>query len=484
MNAYLTSSLKLLNTARQYGHYAFLFSIPLIASCAFQTYTAKPIHPEIVAQNFALKSPNDTNFKAFLQNKGYQNLTFPIQHWDLNTLIDCALFFHPSLNQARESWKAAQASEKLASKKPLPTVNAGIGHSNQANDDINPFAYHFSIDIPIETQNKREIQIESFAHLSNVAKLEVAQTAWNLRHQVTQAWVDLFWQQSQRSLQTQEVALRQEIVDMIEKRVQFGLASNIDLSQAKLQYLASKTQLQTLEKNKLPLIAKLANHLGLPLSAVSEMQFNFDALATLNSQVTAMPEIQAAALLNRLDVRIALERYAVAEAKLKLEVAKQYPDISISPSYAYEFGDKIWALGFSSLLNMLEKNSAAIQQAAQLREVEVAQFERLQANVIAEAQLNQANLIQTQQQIESATVQFKEQQHGLRQTSAQLNAGEADRLALVMAKLAVLTAEKDLEHARYQRIISMVQLENSLQLPLMTENLNTSTQVSSTLLTQ
>jgi cobalt-zinc-cadmium efflux system outer membrane protein len=481
LNAYLTSSQKFLNAASKYAHYAFLFSIPFITSCAFQTYTAKPIDPEVVAQNFALKSPNDANFKVFLQNKGYQHLTFPIQQWNLNTLIECALFFHPSLNQAREAWKAAQASEKLASKKPQPTVNAGIGHSNQANDDINPFAYHFSIDIPIETQNKREIQIESFAHLSNVAKLEVAQTAWNLRYQVTQAWADLFWQQSQLPLQIQEVALRQEIVDMIEKRVQFGLASNIDLNQAKLQHLASRTQLQSLEKNQLPLIAKLANHLGLPLSAVNQMQFNFDAL---NSQMTAIPEIQATALLNRLDVRIALERYAVAEAKLKLEVAKQYPDISISPSYAYEFGDKIWSLGFSSLLNMLEKNSAAIQQATQLREVEVAQFESLQANVIAEAELNQAKLIQTQQQIENTTVQLKEQQHGLRQISAQLNAGEADRLALVMAKLAVLTAEKDLEYAHYQRNVAMIQLENSLQLPLITETLNASTQVSSTLLTQ
>ena len=53
--------------------------------------------------------------------------------------------------------------------------------------------------------------------------------------------------------------------------------------------------------------------------------------------------LQTTALLNRLDIRIALEKYAAAESKLKLELAKQYPDLVISPGYAFEFGDNIWS---------------------------------------------------------------------------------------------------------------------------------------------
>ena len=54
-------------------------------------------------------------------------------------------------------------------------------------------------------------------------------------------------------------------------------------------------------------------------------------MAKQNTSVNSTSKnFQEKALLNRLDIRRSLAKYAAAESKIKLEVAKQTPDISLS----------------------------------------------------------------------------------------------------------------------------------------------------------
>jgi outer membrane protein TolC len=167
-----------------------------------------------------------------------------------------------------------------------------------------------------------------------------------------------------------------------------------------------------------------------------------------------------------LDIRLALERYAVAEAKLKLEIAKQYPDLTINPGYAYEFGNKIWSLGLSGLMTILTKNKLAIAEATQLREVEAAQFEALQANVIAEVNVANAKLAQARQLLDNQENLYRQQQASTQRMQRRLQSGEIDRLELTYAKLEEVAAEKNFTLASYQLANSINELENALQAPL------------------
>ncbi len=445
-----------------------LLSLALLCSaCAFQSYQAKPISAQITANDFEKRSVSDENFISYLQNKGYSSEQLPLKSWDLNALIDCALFFHPNLNVARAQLSAAQASEALASKPNLPTLNGNIARSDRANGDINPFAYQFSIDIPINTHNKREIQIESFSHLTEVAKLEIAQTAWNLRQPIALTLSELKWLDSQLKFSNQQTTLQQQVLSMLEKRKLLGLESSIEVSQATLQLQSINAAKSQLAQNKVVALGNLAQQIGLPISVVNAMPLN---LADIKTHPDFPNEdLQKSALLNRLDLRMALARYAVAEAKVKLEIAKQYPDISLNPGYAYEFGDKVWSLGFSSLLNLLKSNKAAIFEAEKLRDVEVAQFEALQADIIGQTNTANAALQQTQLHFSAQQKILKQQQAFFAKSQAQFNAGEIDRLTLTKAQLAFLNSEKEVAQAEYQTINAWFHLENQLQTPLVDE---------------
>lgn len=440
-----------------------------LSACGFLEYNAKPINQQAIIQKFEDKNPNGEQFKQYLTYNNHQPSTFPITHWGLDELIYCALYFHPSLDVARAQWRAAQAAQASAGSRPLPTLSGNYGKGNNANEDISPYTYSLSIDIPIETANKRNIRIEQAQHLSESAKLEIAQTAWDLRAQVSATYYELQFNQAQLQTLSKELDFQQEVVDLYQKRHDLGMASTIELSHAKRLRQATLAELNSQQQNQLVLTAKLASNLGLPFNQVKQMTFaaplSPDAMMATADQSLAT-DVQSKALLNRVDLRIALERYAQAESKLKLEIAKQYPNITLSPSYTYEFGNKVWSLGLSSLLTLLTKNKLAIAEAHELREVEAAQFEALQGTIINDAHTMRAKLAQTQQALANSKRLYALQQDNTTRMQHLFAAGEIDRLELTLARLEEFASEKNLIQASYQAHLSINNLENTIQHPL------------------
>jgi len=436
-----------------------------ITACGFQEYIAKPIDTAALGQKIAARRADNEQFHQYLVNNGYPAARLPIQQWALDDLIHCALFFNPSLDIARAQWRSAEAAKLTAAEMRLPTIGGQYAKSNNASEEISPHAYGLSIEIPIETANKRNIRIESAQHLSEAAKLRIAQAAWQLRNDVAKTFNEYQANRQQIKLLSKEQSYRQDVVAIYQKRIDLGESSSIELSKAKLQLQTLNTELESKQRNHLVLLSGLANSLGLPLAQVEQMQIADTADAKMLT-TPAPADLQTSALLNRLDIRIALERYAVAEAKLKLEIAKQYPDIVISPGYAYEFGDKIWSLGLSSLMTILTKNKLAIAEATQLREVEARQFEALQTNVIAEVNVANARLTQAVQLLDNQKNLYQQQQANTRRMDSRLRAGEIDRLELSYAKLEEVLAEQHIAMANFQLTASVNDLENAIQSPL------------------
>jgi outer membrane protein TolC len=329
--------------------------------------------------------------------------------------------------------------------------------------------------LPIETANKRNIRIESAQHLAEAAKLKIALSAWQLRTEAIRAVYDYVYNQKLIALLEKEQAKRQEIVAIFQKRMQVGESSNLELSKANLLLQDASANLEAAQRNQPVLTARLANSLGLSPAALASMQIT-DVINAEKILASApnhpSEEIQSRAIFNRLDLRIALERYAVAEAKVKLEIARQYPDLVFKPGYAYDFGEKIWSLGLSGLMTILTKNKLAIAEAKQLREVEVAQFEALQANVISEVNTANAKLAQAKQILDNQKTLLAQQQASTKRMVSKLRAGEIDRLEMSYAQLEEVVAEKNYARANYQIVTQINELESAIQAPLNDTQIN------------
>jgi len=449
----------------------------LASGCANEKYQAKPLDVSQTSAKLRSKDTTSADFHAYLIKQGYQESNLPFAEWGLNELTLCALYYNSKLDVAKAQLALANAAVNSANQQQSPTLGGRIAHSNLANGDKNPWAFGLDVEIPIETSNKRQIRVEEAQHLAKVARIDVAETAWQLRSQIAK---DLLRYHENIALQkqfTSDVNKQDTLIKLLEKRVQLGALSNTELNTAKLMQQKTLFSLNTEQAKSSEILAALAYDVGLSSEKFKQVTLKpLDLVATLTMQGTLLnapdtnslkgKDLQEKALLNRLDIRRSLEKYAAAESKIKLEVAKQTPDISLSPGFAFEFGDSIWSLGFATLLNLINKNQTLIAEATQLREIEGAQFEALQAKIIGDLGQSVAAYQASLQNINQIKLQQTAQAQLTQKLQRQFEAGLIDRLELTQNSLNTNLLEQQLLSAQFNNLNAALAIEDMIQRPL------------------
>ena len=452
---------------------AIAIACSLLLACATEKYQSKPLNAGQTTAKMLAKDVASPEFNAYLIKQGYQDAALPFTTWGLDELTLCALYYNPKLDVAKAQLGLANAKIESAGVKQNPTLNASLAHSNQANGDKQPWAYGLNVEIPIETANKREIRVEEAQANAAVGRMDVADTAWQLRNQIAKDLIEYHQNIANVQLLQAEQITQNEIANMLQKRLQSGSASKTELSTVQLTQLKAQSALYGEQAKSAEINARLATDVGLSAEKFKQITLKPLAIDTELSQQTSMLDanfvnknLQGSALLNRIDIRRSLAKYAAAEAKIKLEIAKQTPDISLSPGIAFEFGDSIWSLGFSTLLNLLHKNPTQIAEAKQLREIEGAQFEALQAQIIGDLNRTYAQYEASMQHLNLAQSQYTSQLQHHKKLQKQFDAGLIDRLALKQALLSNHIAQQQVLTAQFEVLKATSEIENVMQVPL------------------
>ena len=447
----------------------------LLIGCATDKYEAKPISVEKITAKILAKDVTNPDFKAYLIKQGYQEENLPFATWGLDELALCALYFNPKLDVAKAQMGLANAQIESAGQKQNATLNANLSHSDLANGDKRPWAYGLNVEIPIETANKREIKIEEAQANATASRMNIAAAAWQLRSQIAKDLLEYHQDITHAQLLQSELTAQTEIANMLQKRMENGLASKVELSAVQLAQLKTQSELNNKQAKSAETQVRLANDVGLSIEKFQKTTIkNLDIDATLNQQTSALDNdflnknLQETALLNRIDIRRALANYAMAEAKIKLEIAKQTPDISLSPGIAFEYGDSIWSLGFSALMGLINKNQTQIVEAKQLREVEGAQFEALQAQIIGDLNQTYVNFDASRQNLNQAQSQYTKQLLHMQKLQKQFDAGLIDRLELRQASLNNIVLQQQVLSAKFTLLKAANEIEDVMQHPIYT----------------
>ncbi len=449
---------------------AILLSL-FILGCTTELST-KPLNSSN-ATKILEKSPASAEFNQYLIQHGYNKENLPLTTWGLDELTLCALLYHTELDVAKQQLVLANLAIQTAKIRTNPTINADIAHSNQKNGDIKPWAYGLSVDIPISTNNKRGFKIGKAKLNAKASRMDVAETAWQLRHQIAMDLIAFHQNRAEIELLQQELETRESITSMLEKRVNAGITSRTVLSNVSLLTLKTKHNLNKKQTESRLLKTKLAADVGLTPGQFDSIKIKPLAIkSTLEKQSTLLEipleskALQEQALLNRIDIRRSIAQYEAAGAEIKLQAAKQIPNITLSPGFLFEFGDKIWSLGFSSLLNLLDPNTVLTEEAKQLQTIQGARFENLQATIIAEISQAytryQAAAQTTEQANETLTNQLTQEQRMLKQ----FNNGLIGKLNLAQYTLNSLVAKQQLLASQFALLKVNNQIENIMQKPL------------------
>lgn len=448
-------------TARLAPHRSFHVAWVLLALAGCATYHPKPLDPAATKQSFEARRLDDAKLAAFLARSGAK-ATGP---WDFSTLALAGLYYNRDLEVARAKWRVSRAAIVTAGRRPNPDLDAAGGRATNAPSGEPSGLADLQLAFPFETADKREHRIARAERLSESARLAIATAAWKVRGEVRDALLDEAAAADEAGILADQVRVQQSIVEMLARRVELGAASSLEQARAATALAQAHLDETAARAKAVQARSRLAAAIGVPEHALDGVAISFRGLEPLEPPVDP-PTLRREALFGRTDLRAALANHAAADAALRLEIANQYPDVQLAPAYSYDTGTNKFTIGVVRLtLPLLDRNAGPIAEAKARRDATAAQFESLQASILA--QVEQARHAVAAARAERVQAEALEQRQHAQWASVErrFRSGEDDRLVLASARSALGTARVSAAKGRYDVERAVAQLEDATQKP-------------------
>ena len=371
--------------------------------------------------------------------------------WTLRALTDEAIANSADIALARAHYATAKAALGTADERPNPTVAIAPQIITPTTSWI-ANTYGVDFDWTFETADKRTRRKDVARATSRAAAAGVIEATWKVRAAVRKAMLELSAAERKAALLNEVTAKQAEVIKLIEERIKAGAVSALETAQPRL--LAAQLRLQGSDAAKSAALARaaLAESLTMSTSGLAGAKFSFAAFEGAPGKGSSH---RRHALTHRADVIAALADYAAAEATLRLEIARQYPDIHLNPGYQLDAGENKWTLGVGLTLPILNQNQGPISEADAKRKEAAAKFDTVQAKVLADCDRAAAGVAAARAKLATTDGLLREQGTQIETLNRILAAGEGDKISL-------LSAEVERATTRISRLDALVDLHAAL----------------------
>jgi outer membrane protein TolC len=439
---------------------AALAALLILTSCI--PYAPRPLDPAANAAAVEGRRLDDPALRVYAeQSLGHPFATWPPATWDLEALTAAALYFNPDVAVARAEHASALAAVTTAQERPNPAVNASLQHKD-SDPALSPWVSSFGIDLTIETAGKRAARVAQANESAEAAQARIASVAWSVRSRLRARLLDVFAAELRTPVFTDEERIESDIVAIFAKRLELGEASRPDLSRARIALDQTRLLLLGARRAAAEGHAGVAGAIGIPDAALGAVDVQAFAV-TPPGDLAASRE---AALTARPDVLAALHDFASADAALRLEVARQYPDVHFTPSFGWDQGTLTWLLGAAADVPLFHRHEGPIGEAVAKREEAAARFTAVQVAVLSSLDAAGQGVRFARERLDAAEALVKSQQTQFATVQRQFDAGEIDRLALRSSELEVAAARLARADAWIELQQALGATEDAMQRPL------------------
>lgn len=408
-------------------------------------YQAAPLAPQRSAERFAARTLAQAD------------------RWDRAALLSVALKQNPDLLVAQADIEAALAHEITVGEVPNPDL---ILQSEYARHDPHPWLYGISVNWLLRSSERLRIETEIARVDTSNARLQLMDQAWSVRRSLAAALSD--WEVAQRRWKLLErlAAAQDHLIALEQRRIKAGEDSPGELiliEQARLQIEVQQAEVHTLAGSSQAAIAKT---LGVPVGALDGVNIEWPDWGEPPPVDDAKwHQLREQALLSRADLGVAIGDYSAAEARLRLAVAQQYPQFTLSPGYYWDHGIAKFPfdIGFTLPLN---GNRGEIAEAHAGRELAGQKLLALQAAIYGQIEAAEREERIARQSADVAQRRLASVQRQVQQADLALRVGAASQQEQVGAEVLAAQAELDLLQMRAQLQASRNGLEDVLHTPL------------------
>jgi len=379
--------------------------------------------------------------------------------WTGGELLAAALRRNPQVSEAKAKYLTAAAAAYTAKLSPPLTLTLTAEYAGEKPR----WGYGAAADIPLDAGVRRSARMSTADLQALQAWYDYAEAAWAVRTALERARIDLASAGASIALADQAVALRRDRLQRLERRVAAG-------EDDRVLALTAQTELAAAERRFADVVGRrdqgkvdLAKALGVSPAAVNDLVL---APVAMVPPLVGLAAWRRDAALTRRDVLRALADYDLAETALRLEVAKQYPEVRLGPGYTYDHGVDKLPFNLSLALPTWDLNRRAIDQAETARSAAGRSLEVVQASVLSSVDTAAAALATANANIDRVELRaLPAARRTAEGTTRALRAGAADRVEDLAAQAAALDAEIDLADARRAAATAAADLEDALRRP-------------------
>ena len=407
--------------------------------------------------HYAPAPPNPKQFVAELDARRLPERP-PDAVWTTAELLSEAIQRNPQIAEARAKYVAALAAARAAKSPPGPSLTLTAEYATESPR----WGYSGAGDIPLDFGTRRSARVTTAQLQALQAFYDYGETIWSVRTDIARARSDLNAALQEIPLATLAVATRGRRAARIEDRVNAGQDARPALILARTELSAANGRLAAANGRLKAAVDDLAKALGVSPAVARPL-----VLTTAPLRLTDMgdlPQWRRDAASSRRDVLRAIADYDIADQALRLEIANQYPAISLGPAYNYDHGVTKLPFSLALALPPWDLNRRAIAQAEASRAAAGRSLELAQANALAQVDAATTALATAQADFfrnEQRDAPLARGAADLAQRSAK--AGETDRVDEMAAQAAAADAELALNDARHVATGAFVDFEDALR---------------------
>lgn len=344
----------------------------ILAGC--QSYSSKPLELGVHRQSWLDRSPSQESVRRFADRiaesgdadaMGYN----PDDGLSMAEGELVALVYNPDLRIARLQIGIAGAHAQYAGQWMDPEFSLDFLSSSE--NGSNPLVISAGLGITIPISGRLGVEKDQANAALSVEYKRVIEEEWRVRRDVQRVWMS--WSAAHTRVAESErfIASMDSLVGSILKLADAGEMPRTEASLFVIEQAMQRLDLNRFRGEMTELSQEIRMLLGLPPELHIDFvpDLNVDILSALSNADRGALEI-----LNPTLARLRMQ-YEVAELRLKREIKKQIPDLTIGPLYESDDGQSQIGLTGAIPLPFLNANRQGIAEARADRELARAKFE-------------------------------------------------------------------------------------------------------------
>lgn len=380
------------------------------------------------------------------------------QDWSGADLLAAALANNPQIAEARAKYLSALAAVRAAKAAPGPSLTLTAEYANEQPH----WGYSAGSSIPLDYGARRGTRITTAELQGLQAYYDYGETVWSVRTDLQRARIDADSARDEIILATIDVALRDDRAQRLNRRVEAGQDPRALAITAQVDAVAAHRRLAAAVGRRDAAVAALAKALGVGVAVARDLPLA--AIADMAPSLADLPIWRREAAVSRRDVLRAVADYDIAEQALRLQVATQYPAVSIGPTYFYDHGVQKYPFDVGLALPPWDLNRNAIRQAEAARAAAGRSLELAQANALAAVDAASAAYLTARDDLKRNRERDAPLAGQAAAVAAQsMRAGETDKVDAQAAAAAAVEAGLAVNDAQHAAALAAVDLEDALR---------------------